>query len=183
MNPMIQNLMALPEKLSRRQWGTGFAVVSLAVLGAAYFSQYVLGMQPCKLCLIQRIPYAVTTVLGIAILIFAARRSVAAVLFGLLAVAFLASTGLALFHFGVEQKWWTYASDCTGQNVFKPGASVEEMMAALRRAPTVRCDEAVPFLFGMSMAFYNILVSAGLAFSAAYALYLAVKPSRSAAGE
>jgi len=106
---------------------------------------------------------------------FADRKTLARILLVLLVLAFMASFGLALFHMGVENKWWTYASDCAGGDMFKPGASAEDILAALKRAPVARCDEKVDFLFGMSMAFYNVLTSA---FLAVIALYGLVKSSR-----
>jgi len=157
-------------KFTLRHWGIFFTVISTAVLAAVYYSQYVLKMAPCHLCLMQRIPFYVALALGILLTITANEKNIAKILLGLLAVTFICSTALAIFHFGVEQKWWTYNSACTGQSAFKPGASVAEMMAALKAAPTVRCDQIVPFLFGMSMAFYNILTSAGLSVLAIIAI-------------
>lgn len=150
------------KNLSYRQWGMLFTFISAAVIGAVFFSQYVLKMPPCHLCLMERMPYYTAFALGILLIALADRRSTARFIVGLLGVTFLYSTALSAFHFGVEEKWWIYASDCAGQSTYKAGASVEEMMAALRNAPTVRCDQAIPFIFGMSMAFYNILTSAGL---------------------
>ena len=37
--------------------------VSIVALLSAYFIQYVLGHQPCNLCLIERIPYALSIIL------------------------------------------------------------------------------------------------------------------------
>lgn len=157
--------------LSARQWGVFFTVASAAVIGAVFYSQYVLKMPPCHLCLMQRIPFYVAFVLGLLTIVFADAPRIRTTLLALLAVTFLTGAGLALFHFGVEEKWWTYASGCSsGQTAFQPGASVEEMMAALKKAPTVRCDQAITFLFGMSMAFYNILTSAVLSIAAIYAV-------------
>jgi disulfide bond formation protein DsbB len=143
--------------LKTRQWGFLFAAISLAVLATVYISQYFFKMPPCHLCLMQRIPYF--SALALSLLIVATNRKI---LLWLLAIVFAASFALGLFHFGVEQKWWTYASGCTATNLFKPGASVEDMMAALKQAPVVRCDQSIPFLFGIGMAFYNMIGSLGL---------------------
>ena len=37
--------------------------VSIFALLSAYFIQYVLGHQPCNLCLIERIPYALSIII------------------------------------------------------------------------------------------------------------------------
>ncbi len=150
------------EKISLRHWGLFFTAVSLAVIAAVYISQYGFGMHPCHLCLLQRIPFYISAVLGVGLITFSGNQKIARILLSLLLVTFAAGTYLAVFHMGVEYKWWTYNSGCTGGSAFKAGASVEEMMAALKAAPTVRCDERVTFLFGMTMAFYNVLTSVGL---------------------
>jgi disulfide bond formation protein DsbB len=141
-------------KLTLRQTGILFAAISITVLVTVYISQIFFGMKPCHLCLLERIPYFVAVALSLLLII----RPDKEILY-LLTLAFVASFGLGLFHFGVEQKWWTYASNCTATNLFKPGASVDDMMAALKQAPIMRCDQTIPFLFGIGMAFYNMLAS------------------------
>jgi disulfide bond formation protein DsbB len=148
--------------LSAQKWGLFFTLASAAVLAAVFISQYGFGMAPCKLCIWQRWPYGIALILGLILFFKGNVRKVAQIMAILLATVFMLEACLALFHFGVEQHWWTFNSDCTG-NAIKPGLSVQEMMDNLRRAPVVRCDQAVPFLFGMSMAFYNIFTSLGLA--------------------
>jgi disulfide bond formation protein DsbB len=93
-------------------------------------------------------------------------------------VFFAFETGLALFHMGVEYKWWTYASDCTASAI-KSGMTVNDMLAALRKSPVVRCDERVPFLFGMTMAFYNMIAASVLAGLALVATWFAYQRSSS----
>lgn len=155
------------QTMTVRRWGVFFTSASLLILAAVFVSQYVFDMPPCKLCLWQRWPYAASVLAGVS-LILAKERGAKPIL-SLLTLIFLVSAGLALFHFGVENRWWVYASDCSS-NAFQSGASPEEILEALKRAPTVRCDEVRPFLFGMTMAFYNMLASLGLAALSAYAL-------------
>jgi disulfide bond formation protein DsbB len=156
-------------RLNFRQWGGFFALVSCAVLIAVFISQYAFGLAPCKLCLWQRWPYGIVAVLGLLIML-SRKPQAALVLLSLIGITFLIGTGLAVFHVGVEQHWWTFASDCIG-NAFKPGASTEDILAAIKSAPVVRCDEPAPFLFGLSMAVYNVLVSTGLTILAATAVF------------
>ena len=44
-------------------------IISCTALVSAYFIEYVLGHQPCNLCLIERIPYGMSIILIIAIFI------------------------------------------------------------------------------------------------------------------
>ena len=45
-------------------------LICFVALISAYFIEYVLGHQPCNLCLIERIPYGISTILIITILVF-----------------------------------------------------------------------------------------------------------------
>ena len=127
---------------------------ALAALCIAWIAQYGFGLGPCELCYWQRYCYWAAIALGvIAILQPAgtARRKVAVTLLG---AAFLATAGVALFHVGVEQKWWQGLATCTGQ--ITPGMTPEELQNAIQNAPIVRCDEPAWTMFGISMAGYNV---------------------------
>lgn len=149
-----------------RHSGLFFAFIAAAVLSTAYISQYFFNMPPCHLCLIQRVPYFMALALALLLMAYPHHK----LILSLLTVTFMISLGLAVFHLGVENKWWIYDSACTG-NAFKAGASVEEMLNSLKAAPIAKCDQAIPFLFGMTMAFYNILTSAFLSMIAAWLLF------------
>ena len=76
-------------------------VALFSILTALYF-QYVAGYVPCMLCLIERYAYYAGIPVLFAALVLTAggyRRS-AAVLFALVALAFLANAGLGVYHAG-----------------------------------------------------------------------------------
>ena len=160
---MAQDIRTYIRRIPVTVWGLLFAATSAAVLLAVFISQYFFNMHPCILCIYQRYPYGLALLLGLAIALFGARRpKLASGLLWVLGLTFIASFALSLFHLGVEYKWWTFNSACSNTSLYRPGASLEEMKEALRNASTVRCDDRVIFLFGMTMAFYNVLLSAGL---------------------
>src|SRR5215467_5769760 len=73
------------------------------ILGAYYF-QYVMGLRPCPLCLDQRIAFYVSIPLALAVAVVAGRggpRGVVTAGLGVIALAMLFNSGLALFHAGV----------------------------------------------------------------------------------
>ncbi|WP_164155499.1 disulfide bond formation protein B, partial [Sandarakinorhabdus rubra] len=74
--------------------------------------------------------------------------------------AMATNAGIALFHAGVEQKWWQGLTRCTAP----PAAgSADAMLADILAQPLVRCD-AIPWsLFGVSMAGWNFLISLSFA--------------------
>jgi disulfide bond formation protein DsbB len=65
-----------------------------------------------------------------------------------------------MYHAGVEQKWWEGPTSCTSGDI--GGLSAEELMDQIMSAPLVRCDDIPWEMFGLSMAGWNALLSAGL---------------------
>jgi disulfide bond formation protein DsbB len=121
------------------------------------------GWPPCELCLRQRIPYWVA--LGLAIAAGAAglpRLKLPAILTPILmafvAATFITGIGLAIQHIGVEEGWWL--STCsTGHG---PTKFIDLMNTEAMRT-IVPCDEKRPFLLGLTLADYNLIVSIVLA--------------------
>ncbi len=132
---------------------------SALALATAYVAQYWGGLEPCPLCLYQRVPYAVGGALAAAALFARASRLMALFLL-LAAAAFLVNTGIAFYHVGVENHLWASAV-CGGD---APAiASVEDLRKALAAPPPKPCDTVDWTLFGVSMAGYNVIASSGLA--------------------
>jgi disulfide bond formation protein DsbB len=158
MNRLLTPILAF---LTPSRFGGLTALLALAVLATAYISQYVFGLYPCTLCLWQRIPYGLMILCGIALLKSPSPRFSLGFM-GLLSVLWFTSLALSFYHYGVEEKWWVFGGGCSA-SLYSGDTSMEDLLAMIKNAPVTRCDEAVNFLFGMSMAFYNILLSlAGL---------------------
>lgn len=131
---------------------------SLAVAVGALLFQYVGGLQPCELCLVERWPYYGAIAVAALALATGAPRAVWWV--GLLALIFLGSAGLAAYHVGVEQHWIAGPTACTGG---ASGAkSAEELMKFLSEQQPTRCDEVQWSLAGLSLAGWNLVISLGL---------------------
>lgn len=137
------------------------AAIGSATMAAALVSQYVGGLHPCDLCITQRWALGV----GIAGAVLAAlTNGTTRLLMGLVAVGgFVAEFGWAAYHSGVERKWWDGPQACSGggglPTAFDPTAMLE---AASGRAPAA-CNEIAWDLFGLSMANYNLPISALMA--------------------
>jgi disulfide bond formation protein DsbB len=138
--------------------------VSLTALAAAYGSQYWGGLTPCVLCLYQRAAYGAVTLFAASALGFALknREKSARFLTRLCALGFLTGAGIAFYHVGVEQHWWTGSEACVGAAA-RNAQTIEELRAQLMAAPLTRCDDVAWSLFGISMAGYNVFVSLVLA--------------------
>jgi len=137
--------------------------ISFATLSAALISQYVFGLNPCELCIYQRIPYVFTIAFGL-VAYGAARqdKSIAKFFMILAGITFLVGAGIAAFHVGVEQKWWEGLTSCGGSSN-DAEMTLEELRQLVLSSTVVRCDEVAWSLFGVSMAGYNALLSFALA--------------------
>jgi disulfide bond formation protein DsbB len=119
----------------------------VAPLSYAFFSQYVQGFHPCELCIWQRWAYGAAILLALA-----GFYKNAAFKLSVLATAVICA--IAVYHTGIEQKWWEGFSTCSSS--FSAG-SLEDLKNQILNAPSIRCDEATWFLFGLSMANWNAI--------------------------
>jgi disulfide bond formation protein DsbB len=148
------------------------------ILGAYYF-QYVMGLRPCPLCLEQRTAYYVSIPLAIAVAIAAGRdvpRRVPAVGLGIIALAMLYNSGLALFHAGVEWKWWPGPQECSGP--LSDLTAGGDLLSSLTNLTIVRCDEAAWRFLGLSLAGYNVMISLALAVIGIWGAVSALRATR-----
>jgi disulfide bond formation protein DsbB len=143
------------------QLGLAALLGSGALLGGAYYFEYVEGLAPCDMCLWQRYPHMVTVAAGlIAVLAYAWPRF--AFVFTLTAItALFVTAGIGVYHVGVEQHLWAGPQACSGR--IPSGLSAAELKRYLLSARMVRCDEPAWSLFHVSMAGWNAIFSAGLA--------------------
>ena len=125
--------------------------VCVLALVLALTAQYVFGLRPCVLCLVQRGPFVLASVLAAVAL----RRPAAARPLLLLAgAALLINGGIAVYHVGVEQHWWASAV-CPGGDQSAP-ISVANLMAEMNKPVEVHCDQPAWSFHGVTMAALNI---------------------------
>ena len=138
-----------------------FALGALTIAGAWLFEAN--GIKPCDLCLEQRLAYYYALPLAALAVVAAARapKWVLVGLLGVIALAFLANAGLAIYHSGVEWKLWQGPTACTGamDGPLKAG----DLLKQLQNVKVVRCDEVQLRILGLSLANFNVLISAALA--------------------
>jgi disulfide bond formation protein DsbB len=147
------------------------------ILGALFF-QYGLGMAPCPLCLEQRIAYYAAIPLALLVALAAWREAPRWLLLaglGVIALVMLGGAALALYHSGVEWKWWPGPQDCSGP--LDPLGS-RGLLEQLQDISIVRCDEAPWRFLGLSLAGYNVLISLALAAVALWGIAAIRQPSR-----
>ena len=141
-----------------RKLGTVAAAGSAALLAGAFFFQAI-GYAPCAMCLWQRWPHAVAILAGALLLVLSPYRA----LLGLGAAAMIVTSGLGLYHTGVERDWWEGPSSCTGSGAGLSGLSGDALLSFDDVPPLVLCDEVTWQFLSLSMASWNAILSALLA--------------------
>ena len=125
---------------------------SAALLGGAFGFQLA-GYAPCHLCLLQRWPHAAAIAIGVIALFIGGR-----LLPVLGALAALTTSGLGLYHTGVEQHWWQGPQTCTSGGVIG-NLSADQLLAQINSASLVQCDQIAWQFLGLSMASWNMVFS------------------------
>ena len=136
-------------------------IISVGALAFAYAAQYGFGLEPCILCLYQRIPFAINIVLGLFSIFLATGSIIQIWLLRLCGLVFFIGACVALYHVGVEQHWWQSATSCGG-NPITNAISPKQLFQSLKQVQPKACDTIDWNLFGISMASYNIVISLGL---------------------
>ena len=129
-------------------------LVSLFALIFAYFIEYVLGHQPCNLCLIERIPY-----IGALIIIVVNYKfnNLEKYLILLLIFVFLTGTLISLYHLGIEQGFIKESLLCDLKNGSKI-LTKEELLQQLQEK-MVSCKDVTFKIFGFSLTNLNLIIS------------------------
>ena len=127
---------------------------SLVALISAYFIEYVLGHQPCNLCLIERVPYGLSIILIITILILKKNEKFLVLL---LILTFIFSLAISFYHYGIEQGFFQESSIC-GVGGFNENITKEDLLRQLNEK-IVSCKDVTFRIFGLSLTSINIVIS------------------------
>ncbi|MDO9382360.1 MAG: disulfide bond formation protein B [Hyphomicrobiaceae bacterium] len=160
---MALSSMEASRGTSSYQIGALVLFVAVAAILTALGFEHIGGYQPCPLCLQQRWAYyaGIPALFAALVLVASQRPKAAAVLFFLVALAFLANTGLGIYHSGVEWKFWEGPAGCSSTQAL-PG-SVGDLMSGLSQGGHIaRCDDSAWRFLGLSFAGWNALISLAL---------------------
>jgi disulfide bond formation protein DsbB len=151
----------------RRLVFAAILAISAGVLVFALVAEHVAGIEPCLLCLYERIPYLATAVIAAWALAFRPRPAVARWLGFACAGVLAAGTVLAGYHVGVENHWWAAPAACGG--AIADAGSLVELLNQPDKAALRPCDADVTRIFGVSLAGWNVAASLILALALAIA--------------
>ncbi len=129
-----------------------FSLISLAI---AYFIQYVLGHEPCNLCLIERIPYLASLILISLIFIINKFEKVIA---GIVLLFFIFGSVVSFYHVGIEQGLFSESLVCD-LGSFNGNMSKEDLLKQLQNKTPISCKDVTFSFFGLSLATINTIIS------------------------
>ncbi len=128
--------------------------ICLISIISAYFIEYILGHQPCNLCLIERIPYWLSIIL--IILNYTLKRDEKFIIL-LLILIFTFSTTISFYHFGIEQGFFDESSVCGLKNTSEI-LTKDELLKQLQ-TKTISCKDVTFRFFGFSLTTFNMILS------------------------
>ena len=129
-------------------------IFSIFALLAAYFIEYILGHQPCNLCLIERIPYLLAVIIIFFVYIFKKNEKVYIIL---LSLVFISATLISFYHFGIEQGFFIESLVCNLDNNIT-NLSKEDLIKELQQQ-TISCKDVSFRIFNLSLATINTIIS------------------------
>ena len=140
--------------LSKRSLIIAIFLISFIALVSAYFIEYIIGHQPCNLCLYERIPYYLAILI---VLLNYKYNKLEKYFIVLLTIIFFIATILSLYHLGIEQGFIQESMLCD----IKKGASIidkDEILKQLQRK-SISCKDVTFKIFGLSLTSYNMIIS------------------------
>ena len=129
-------------------------LISLISIISAYFIEYILGHQPCNLCLIERIPYGLALILIIFNYTFSKSEYFVILL---LILIFVFSLIISFYHLGIEQGFFEESAVC-GLKDASDIVTKEELLNQLQ-VKTISCKDVTFRIFGFSLTAINIVIS------------------------
>ena len=132
----------------------GILVFSILSLSIAYFIQYVIGHEPCNLCIIERIPYIAGIILISLIFILDKYQKIIS---SLILIFFIFGAIVSFYHFGIEQGFFSESLICELTN--SEALNKEELLNQLKKAEVISCKDVTFRLLGLSLATINTIIS------------------------
>ena len=129
-------------------------LISLISIFSAYFIEYILGHQPCNLCLVERIPYGLSVFFLILNNIL--RKNEKFIIL-LLILIFAFSLIISTYHFAIEQGFLEESAVCGLQNTSNI-ISKDELLKQLQ-LKTISCKDVTFRIFGFPLTTINIMIS------------------------
>jgi|GEM_PF-4309585 len=142
-------------------------VTSITTITLFYTMEYIFHIIPCYLCTIERIFYfngIAVPLLAILVNKFIKHNRIHHMAVFLLAVNFLASTAVSIYHSGVEKNWWDGLSSCASPLIQNDISTEEYLEIIINTAAIPSCDQVSWQYLGITLANLNAIFSLLLSF-------------------
>ena len=129
-------------------------IYSFLALSFAYFVEFVLGHEPCNLCLIERIPYIGSLILISLIILLNKWEKI---ILAIVLLLFIFGAITSIYHVGIEQGFFSESLLCEiGMNTNIQ--NTDELLKTLEKTP-ISCKDVSFTIFGLSLATFNAFLS------------------------
>jgi disulfide bond formation protein DsbB len=138
------------------------AVLSALSLSFAYIGEYLFGLEPCILCLYQRVPFWLAIVVSLIGLGLTRFDRIFVAILAVLALLFFTNAGIGAYQVGIEQGWVNQSTGCAVGIDTNKVQDVSDLKSMIYSTASVPCDEIAWSLFGqdiITMALLNLFFS------------------------
>lgn len=130
--------------------------IFVTALSIAYYTEYVLGLVPCPLCIYQRLACFALIILSIIGLLIKKASNYNIIL--VMLTLFTAST-LAAYHTGVEHEVFQATEQCSGFVKIPDDLSISDIQKMLYNESGASCTRPAIKIIGLSMTEWNLLLN------------------------
>ena len=124
----------------------------ISILSALYI-EFILGYQPCKLCIYQRLPYLAAIFISFIGLYYVKNDNILIILI----IIFTISALISGYHFGIENSFFDELSSCTNNSLDL--SDKKKLLESLNKNMPISCKDATFKVLGLSLAAINTLLS------------------------
>ena len=129
-----------------------FSLISLVI---AYISEYFFEIQPCKLCIYQRIPYIIITIIVVIDLTKLFKKLFSKIISLIIEILLIVNFSIAIFHYGIEKRFFKFQSGCV--NNLNNAGNFEDYKKMLVNQDYVLWDQVSYEFLGVSKNIWNIV--------------------------
>ena len=140
-------------KINHNQIVFGLFFFNILILISAYYIEYILKVPACSMCIYQRIPYFLSTII---IVVFFFKKIDFKKLIIILFLFTLINTGLSFYHMGIEQGFFNELNTCKDEI---NASNTKDLLSQLKSKGVVSCKEVGFTIFGLSLATINFIVN------------------------
>jgi len=140
-------------KINHNQIVFGLFFFNILILISAYYIEYILKVPACSMCIYQRIPYFLSTII---IVVFFLKKIDFKKLVIILFLFTLINTGLSFYHIGIEQSFFSELNTCKIDNNV---STAKDLLNQLKSKGVISCKEVGFTIFGLSLATINFIVN------------------------